>query len=85
MPATALRMLMDIEDPTTTYDLAIETFAVGGESLTPEIVDWVAETFDSVTINEFYGQTELNLVVANNSNWFDTQPSSMGKPFRGMT
>jgi acetyl-CoA synthetase len=76
-------MLMDVEDPTAAYDLAIETFAVGGESLTPEIVDWVAETFDSVTINEFYGQTELNLVVANNSNWFDTQPGSMGKPLPG--
>ncbi|WP_336358213.1 acyl-CoA synthetase [Haloarcula sp. CGMCC 1.6347] len=83
MPATALRMLMDVENPTAAYDLAIETFAVGGESLTPEIVDWVAETFDSVTINEFYGQTELNLVVANNANWFDTQPGSMGKPLPG--
>ncbi|MDS0223172.1 AMP-binding protein [Haloarcula sp. S1AR25-5A] len=83
MPATALRLLMDVDDPTATYDLEIETFAVGGESLTPEIVDWVAEAFDSVTINEFYGQTELNLVVANNSNWFDTRPGSMGKPLPG--
>jgi acetyl-CoA synthetase len=83
MPATALRLLMDVDEPTAKHDLAIETFAVGGESLTPEIVDWVAEAFDSVTINEFYGQTELNLVVANNSNWFDTQPGSMGKPLPG--
>ncbi|MGB9953001.1 acyl-CoA synthetase [Haloarcula marismortui] len=83
VPATALRMLMDVENPTATYDLDVETIAVGGESLTPEIVDWVAETFDSVTINEFYGQTELNLVVANNSNWFDTRPGSMGKPLPG--
>ncbi|WP_336339535.1 acyl-CoA synthetase [Haloarcula brevis] len=83
VPATALRMLMAVENPTATYDLDVETIAVGGESLTPEIVDWVAETFDSVTINEFYGQTELNLVVANNSNWFDTRPGSMGKPLPG--
>ncbi|MFB6223139.1 MAG: AMP-binding protein [Haloarcula sp.] len=83
MPATALRLLMEVEEPTAAYDLAIETFAVGGESLTPEIVDWVESTFDAVTINEFYGQTELNLVVGNNSNWFDTQPGSMGKPLPG--
>ncbi len=83
MPPTALRMLMNVDDPTEEYDLAIETFAAAGEPMTPEIVDWVAETFEDVAVNEFYGQTELNLAVGNSSTWFETQPGSMGKPLPG--
>ncbi|WP_226004507.1 acyl-CoA synthetase [Natrinema salinisoli] len=83
MPPTALRMLMDLDDPEDRFDLSLETFASAGEPLTSEVVDWVGSTFDDVAINEFYGQTELNLVVGNSSRWFDTQPGSMGKPFPG--
>jgi acetyl-CoA synthetase len=83
MPPTALRMLMGLDDPEDRFDLSLETFASAGEPLTSEVVDWVDSTFDDVAINEFYGQTELNLVVGNSSTWFDTQPGSMGKPFPG--
>ncbi|WP_276256053.1 acyl-CoA synthetase [Halomontanus rarus] len=83
LPPTALRMLMTVEEPTDRYDLSLETLAAVGEPLTPEIVEWVEETFANVPINEFYGQTELNLVVGNSSNWFETRPGSMGKPLPG--
>ncbi|WP_224333772.1 acyl-CoA synthetase [Haloprofundus halobius] len=83
MPPTALRMLMTVGDPTERYDLSVETLAAVGEPLTPEILEWVDETFDDVPVNEFYGQTELNLVVGNSSNWFEAQPGSMGKPLPG--
>ncbi|THE63981.1 AMP-dependent synthetase [Salinadaptatus halalkaliphilus] len=83
MPPTALRMLMSVEDPDGTYDLDLETLASAGEPLTSEVVEWVEETFDDVAINDFYGQTELNLVVGNSDDWFDTRPGSMGKPFPG--
>ena len=83
MPPTALRMLMDVEDPTEQYDLSIETFAAAGEPLTPEIVDWVNGTFDDVAINEFYGQTELNLAVSYSAGWYETKPGSMGKVLPG--
>ncbi|QFU81452.1 acyl-CoA synthetase [Natronorubrum aibiense] len=83
MPPTALRMLMAVDDPEAQFDLALETFASAGEPLTSEVVDWVDETFADVAINEFYGQTELNLVVGNSETWFDTRPGSMGKPFPG--
>jgi acetyl-CoA synthetase len=82
MPPTALRMLMGVEDPAESFDLSVEVFASAGEPMTPEIVDWVADSFDDVSINEFYGQTELNLVVGN-SEWFETRPGSMGKPLPG--
>ncbi|WP_207592267.1 AMP-binding protein [Halomontanus rarus] len=83
LPPTALRMLMTVDEPTDRYDLSLETLAAVGEPLTPEIVEWVEETFANVPINEFYGQTELNLVVGNSSNWFETRPGSMGKPLPG--
>ncbi|WP_254762211.1 acyl-CoA synthetase [Natrinema marinum] len=83
MPPTALRMLMGVDDPEDAYDLSLETFGSAGEPLTSEVVDWVESTFEDVAINEFYGQTELNLVVGNAETWFDTRPGSMGKPFPG--
>ncbi|MFB6130170.1 MAG: acyl-CoA synthetase [Salinigranum sp.] len=83
VPPTALRMLMEVEDPQGRYDLAIETFAGAGEPLTPEIVHWVDDAFEDVSVNDFYGQTELNLVVGNCSRWYDVRPGSMGKPLPG--
>lgn len=83
MPPTALRMLMAVDDPEDQFDLDLETFASAGEPLTSEVVDWVDDAFADVAINEFYGQTELNLVVGNSNSWFDTQPGSMGKLFPG--
>lgn len=83
MPPTALRMLMSVDDPADRYDLSLETLAAAGEPLTPEILDWAAESFENVPINEFYGQTELNLVVGNCSQWFPARPESMGQPLPG--
>ncbi len=80
-PPTALRMLMN-EDPAE-FDLDLRTVATGGEPLTPEILEWADGAFDDLAINEYYGQTELNLVVANVSRWYETPVGSMGKPLPG--
>ena len=80
-PPTALRMLM-AEDPAA-YDLSVQTIATAGEPLTPEILEWAETTFDALAINEYYGQTELNLVIANASRWFPVRAGSMGKPLPG--
>ncbi|MEF8851602.1 MAG: AMP-binding protein [Haloarculaceae archaeon] len=78
---TGLRMLIG-EDPGR-YDLSLEVVATAGEPLTPEILEWADEALDGVPVNEYYGQTELNLVVANRSDWFDVRPGSMGRPLPG--
>lgn len=83
LPPTALRLLMSAKRQPDGYDLALETLAAAGEPMTPEILDWVEKAFADVSINEFYGQTELNLVVGNSSEWFDPRPGSMGKPLPG--
>ena len=80
VPPTALRMMMTADAPD---DLALRRIASAGEPVTPEILEWADETLDGVSVNEYYGQTELNLVVANASRWFETRPGSMGKPLPG--
>jgi acetyl-CoA synthetase len=83
LPPTAIRMLMDVEAPTERYDLDLQAICSGGEPLTPEILDWAAETLDGVAVNELYGQTEANLLATNCRQWFPVQAGSMGKPVPG--
>jgi acetyl-CoA synthetase len=83
LPPTAIRMMMEVEDPETRYDLDLKAICSGGEPLTPEILDWAAETLDGVAVNELYGQTEANLLVTNCRDWFDARAGSMGKPVPG--
>lgn len=63
IPPTALKMLMALPDPAAGRRLDLRTIGSGGESLGREAYDWGRETF-GLTINEFYGQTECNLVLS---------------------
>lgn len=81
IPPTALRMLMDAD--LKNYELNLKAIASAGEPLTPEILDWAEKNFDNLAVNEYYGQTELNLVISNSSRWFEVKPGSMGKPLPG--
>ncbi len=83
MPPTALRLLQSVENPAGRYDLSLEAIASAGEPMTADILEWGESTLPDVSINEFYGQTELNLCVANSGDWFETRPESMGKPLPG--
>ncbi|TSD14347.1 AMP-dependent synthetase [Haloglomus irregulare] len=83
LPPTAIRMLMTVDRPAERWDLSLSAIGSAGEPLTPEILDWADDALPHVSVNEFYGQTELNLVVGNNRRWFDAEPGSMGKPFPG--
>jgi len=83
IPPTAIRMLMDIEEPAERYDLSLKAICSGGESLTPEILEWADEELEGVAVNELYGQTEANLLVTNCQDWFPAQAGSMGKPVPG--
>jgi acetyl-CoA synthetase len=83
LPPTAIRMLMNVGNPTGRYDLDLKTIFSGGEPLTPEILAWAEETLDGVAVNELYGQTEANLLVTNCRDWFPAQAGSMGKPVPG--
>ncbi|MFB6205444.1 MAG: AMP-binding protein [Haloglomus sp.] len=83
LPPTAIRMLMSVDSPAERWDLSLSAVGSAGEPLTPEILTWSDEALPGVSVNEFYGQTELNLAVGNNRRWFEPRPGSMGKPFPG--
>ncbi|MGM0388022.1 MAG: AMP-binding protein, partial [Natrinema limicola] len=83
VPPTAIRMLMEVDDPTEQYDLSLEAICSGGEPLTREILEWADAELEGTVINELYGQTEANLLVTNCRDWFPAKPGSMGKPVPG--
>lgn len=62
VPPTALRMLRMVDNPRGRFDLHLRTVASGGEALGAETFAWGQEAL-GLTINEFYGQTECNLVL----------------------
>ncbi|GIU95914.1 MAG: acetyl-CoA synthetase [Gaiellaceae bacterium] len=78
MPATALRMLRAAGGSARP---GLRTLASGGETVGEETAAWCEERF-GVRLNEFYGQTEANLLVGNCSAW-PAKPGSMGLPYPG--
>ncbi|MFH1480309.1 MAG: acyl-CoA synthetase [Pseudomonadota bacterium] len=82
MPPTALKMMRQVKDPRTRYEYSMRTIGSGGETLGEELLDWGREVM-GLTINEFYGQTEVNLVVGNCSEIMEPRPGSMGRAVPG--
>ncbi len=80
LPPTALRLMRQARVPSSS--LRLRTIASGGECLGEEVLAWGRETF-GLTINEFYGQTECNLVIGNNSRLFPVRLGSMGRAIVG--
>ncbi|MBB4264476.1 acyl-CoA synthetase [Roseospira visakhapatnamensis] len=81
LPPTALKMLRQVPDPRR-FGCALRSVGSGGETLGAGLLDWGRDAL-GVTINEFYGQTECNLVVANGADLFPVRPGSMGRPVPG--
>lgn len=77
-PPTALRILKAEGTGLT----GLRSVGCGGEPLGEEMLNWGRENL-GLTINEFYGQTECNLVVATCNNLFDPKPGCMGKQVPG--
>ncbi len=82
MPPTALKMMRQVKDPRSRHDYAMRSIGSGGESLGAELLEWGKEVM-GLTINEFYGQTEVNLVVGSCSEVMETRPGSMGRAIPG--
>lgn len=82
IPPTALRMLRVIEEPRKKFKLNLRTLASGGESLGAEVYEWGRKAF-GLTINEFYGQTECNLVLASSAAAGVSRAGAIGKAVPG--
>ena len=80
IPPTALRMLRSVPRPNA--NVRLRSVGSGGEALGAETYEWGKSTL-GITINEFYGQTECNLVLASCAAIDVSRPGAIGKPVPG--
>lgn len=79
LPPTALKLMRQAHVP---KGVDIRSIGSGGEALGADILDWGRSAL-GVTVNELYGQTECNLVLASCAGSMEVRPGSMGKPVPG--
>ena len=77
---TALKMMRQV--PAARSRTRLRSLCSAGEPVGEELIDWASETFH-VTINEFFGQTEMNLIAGNCAEIMPVKPGSIGKPYPG--
>jgi acetyl-CoA synthetase len=82
IPPTALRMLRSAPNPQGRHDVKLRTVGSGGEALGAETLEWGKSAL-GLTINEFYGQTECNLVLSACGAIGVSRPGAIGKPVPG--
>jgi len=81
-PPTALKMLRAVERPRERFDLSLRTIGSAGEALGSETYEWSRDVL-KMTINEFYGQTECNLVLASCNAIGLSKAGAIGAPVPG--
>lgn len=79
LPPTALKLMRQAQVPD---GVALRSVASGGESLAPDLIDWGRDALGA-PINEIYGQTECNLVVASSRGAGVAREGAMGKAVPG--
>ena len=82
IPPTALRMLRAAPNPKGRHAINMRSIGSGGESLGAETYEWGKSAFGLV-INEFYGQTECNIVLSACSAIGVSKPGAIGRPVAG--
>ncbi len=82
LPPTALKMMRTVATPWKRWSYEVRTIASGGEPLGAELLAWGLQAF-GLTINEFYGQTECNMVVSSCAAIMPAKPGHMGRPVPG--
>ncbi len=81
LPPTALKLMRQTRN--TPYPgLALRSVGSGGESLGSELLEWGRVVLGR-TVNEFYGQTECNLVVSSCEHLFPARPGAIGRAVPG--
>ncbi|MAS12126.1 MAG: AMP-dependent synthetase [Nitratireductor sp.] len=82
IPPTALRMLKAVSGIRKRFDLSLRTIGSGGEALGRETFEWARGELE-LRINEFYGQTECNLVLSSCHTLGIGKPGAIGLPVPG--
>ncbi len=84
MPPTAVRLMRQVARPRERFGFGLRTLTCAGEPMGAELLEWCRGAL-GVTPNEYYGQTECNLVAANCAKIMEVKPGSMGRPVPGHT
>jgi acetyl-CoA synthetase len=80
---TALKMMMKaVPKPRERYALRLRSLMSGGEPVGPALFQWCRDEL-GVTVNEIFGQTEMNYIVGNSHTLWPVKPGSMGRPYPG--
>ena len=80
---TALKMMMKaFPRPRERFDVRLRTMMSGGEPVGPAVFEWARSEL-GVTVNEIFGQTEMNYIVGNSHRVWPVKPGSMGRPYPG--
>src|SRR5258708_19150686 len=80
---TALKLMMKaVPEPRKKYQLNLRSIMSAGESVGVTVIEW-AKAELGVTINEMFGQTEINYVVGNCQAAWPVKPGSIGRPYPG--
>ncbi|SFU54797.1 acetyl-CoA synthetase [Aliiroseovarius crassostreae] len=80
LPPTALKLMRQSEAPPD--GVHIRSIGTGGESLGAELLGWARDVL-GVELNEFYGQTECNLVISSVAGAMQVKPGAMGQAIPG--
>ncbi|KIT14331.1 AMP-binding protein [Jannaschia aquimarina] len=80
LPPTALKLMRRTPVP---KDATLRVVMSGGEALGADLVEW-GRTDLSAPINEIYGQTEVNLVMAACAGTQDVEPGTLGRAVPGV-
>jgi acetyl-CoA synthetase len=79
---TALKLMREIHPRGARAGVDLRSVYSAGEPVGEELIAWAEETL-GVTINEFFGQTEMNLIAGNCAAIMAVKPGSIGKPYPG--
>jgi acetyl-CoA synthetase len=80
---TALKMMMKaVPRPRDGHALALRSVMSAGEAVGSTVFGWSQESL-GITVNEMFGQTEMNYIVGNSQANWPARPGSMGRPYPG--
>ena len=80
---TALKAMMKaFPEPRQQFRLDLQAIMSAGEAVGDAVFAYGQQQL-GVTINEMFGQTEINYVVGNSSHMYPAKPGSMGKGYPG--
>jgi acetyl-CoA synthetase len=80
---TALKMMMKaFAEPRARFDIGLRSLMSGGEPVGAAVFSWARDEL-GVTVNEIFGQTEMNYIVGNSHALWPVKPGSMGRPYPG--